>query len=140
VIRVFGNRRGAIDFASRVHKLERVQKSAAQVALIAAGIWIGTRWALAFDEAVCKKRMVHFTEELRSSLFLEKPIIVQLAEDILCDFRLKFRRGPAENVKANVEPLVYVGMDNAVFGTELLRRALFDEGPRFGCRSIFVGS
>ncbi len=83
---------------------------------------------------------MRFTEQLCSALLLEEAILSQFAEDVLCDPRLELRRGLTELVEADVEPLVYVGMDEAVLVAELLRCAAFGECPGFCRCSVFVRS
>lgn len=55
VLRVPGDRRRAVNFASRISELQGLQKLAAEIALVAAGISIAATGALAFHKAICKK-------------------------------------------------------------------------------------
>ena len=52
----------------------------------------------------------------------------KLEENFLSDVRLKLGRGAAENVKTDLEPAVYGGVNDMVFVAELLRGTLLDQG------------
>lgn len=84
--------------------------------------------------------MVLFTVQLSCSPLLQQFILVQFKKDVLGDFRLKLSRGATKDVKTDVEPLVYVGMDDTVLVAELYGCASLDESPCLGGCPILVRS
>jgi hypothetical protein len=80
------------------------------VALISSCILIRTQWALSLDKAIGQEGVVCFAVRLNGRLFLQEAILVEFCEDILGDFCLLVGGSATENVEANVEPFVDLGV------------------------------
>jgi len=86
----------------------------ALVALIAPCILIAAQGTLALNEAVSQKGLVLLAKRLYGRPLLQVAVLVQLCKDVLCNIGLLPRRGPAEDVKSNLEPVVDLGVDLVV--------------------------
>ncbi len=140
---VSGHRRRAIELALGVDELKGIQKLAALVALVSAGILIAAArpGTSALDEAVSEEGFVLLAVWLSRSPLLEEAVLVELQEGVLDNLGLIFRGCSPEVVEGNVEPVV----DSLVFGVELVAERLGSntslEGPSLGrsaCPGVFL--
>ena len=63
---------------------------------------------------------------------------MELEKDVLGYLSLLPRRSPAEDVKADVEPVVDLLMEGIVLGAELFGRAFLLKRLGFSCGAIFI--
>lgn len=83
--------------------------------------------------------MMLLTVQLRGHSFFEEPIVLQLEKDILGNLGLQLGSGAAKDVEADVEPLVYIRMDDVILVAERSWRASLRKGLCLCCGSVLVG-
>lgn len=76
--------------------------------------------------------------QLGSHALLQEPILLQLQEDVLGNLGLELRCGAAEDIKADVEPLIYLSMNRVVFVAEFLWCALLCQGLCLRCGAVLI--
>lgn len=110
------------------------------VALIASCILISAQRALSLDKAVGQEGVVCFAVRLDRRLLFQEAVLVEFCEDVLSDLGLLRSGSAAENVEANVEPFVDLGVQLVVFVAQLFRSALLFDRLCFGGSSVLVGT
>lgn len=120
VRRVARDGSSAVDLASWVDELKRIQQAAALVALVTSGIVVVALRARSLDESVRQEGIVLLTVRLFCRPLLKEVVFVQLEEDILHNLRLLLGRGSAKVVEANLEPIVNLLVLDVELVAELL--------------------
>jgi len=59
---------------------------------------------------------------------LQEAILIKLEKDVLSDICLKLGGCAAKNIKTDIEPVVYCGVNDVIFVTELLQGAFLYKG------------
>lgn len=65
---------------------------------------------------------------------------MQLGEDVLCNLRLLVSGRSAEDVEANVEPLINLGVNLVVLGAQLFWCAFLFYGLGLGRSAVLIGT
>lgn len=139
VVRILGDWRGAVDFAAWADELKWFQEISTQVALVASSICIATGRAFTFDKPVREKSPVLLTIELSCHPFLEVAILVEFQEDFLRDVGLQLGRSAAENVEADVEPVIHLCVDGVVLVAKFLGGAFLHKSSCLGRGPVLIG-
>jgi len=134
------DRCGAVDFAPRILKIKRVQNLPASIALVSSRIGVAARSAFTLDEAVRQESVMLLAVELICPAFLEEIIGLQLQKDILSNLTMQLVRGTTEDIAADVEPTIDVGVNGKISIAELFGRAVLCKSFHFRSCSVFVST
>lgn len=110
------------------------------VALISSCILVGTQRAFSLDEAIGQEGVVCFAVRLGGFLFLQEAVLVEFCENVLGNVCLLGGGSATEDVEANVEPFVDLGVQLVVLVAQLFRCALFFDSLGLGGSSVLVGA
>lgn len=134
------NGRCAVKLTPGLQKIKGVKQMSTLVALISSCILVSTQWACAFHETVGQKGLVCFAVGLNRCSLLQVTVLMQLGEDVLCNLRLLVSGRSAEDVEANVEPLINLGVNLVVLGAQLFWCAFLFYGLCLGRSAVLIGT
>lgn len=101
-------------------------------------IIIRTEGAGAVDIPISEELIACGAEALVHGILVDESVFVEREEDLLGDFGVLFRGGPAEDIKVDLEPLVHVALDLVIFIADFFRCALLLESFHLGCCAVLV--
>ena len=140
VLRFANFRRGSAEAAARVLQLQRVHRSAAGVALVAAGLFVVAEGARALHVAVGQEPAVGLGVEQGGGLPHGEALVRQGAEDVLHHLFVVLGARAGEQVEGDAEIPPRIKLRGAVLVHDLLRgQPLLLGGDGYG-RAVLVAA